>query len=105
MAEIEAGAAGAREPGADAPALVAFVRAIGLRQGDVQVLTLAAPDGKILAENRASPLDRNKAQWMMFSGVRRPVGGWSAGAFTARYRVLRDGQPALESGFSVDLKS
>jgi hypothetical protein len=33
MAEIEAGTAGAREPGGDAPALVAFIRAIGLRQG------------------------------------------------------------------------
>jgi hypothetical protein len=105
MAEIEAGAAGAREPGADAPALVAFVRAIGLRQGDVQVLTLTAPDGKVLAENRAEPLDRNKAQWMMFSGVRRPAEGWPAGAFTAHYRVLRAGQPALESAFSIDLKS
>jgi hypothetical protein len=105
MAEIEAGTAGAREPGADAPALVAFIRAIGLRQGDVQVLTLTAPDGKVLAENRAEPLDRNKAQWMMFSGVRRPAEGWPAGAFTAHYRVLRAGQPALESAFSIDLKS
>jgi hypothetical protein len=105
MAEIEAGTAGAREPGGDAPALVAFIRAIGLRQGDVQVLTLMAPDGKVLAENRAQPLDRNKAQWMMFSGVRRPAGGWPAGAFTARYQVLREGRPALESEFSVDLKS
>jgi hypothetical protein len=105
MAEIEAGTAGARDPGADAPALVAFVRAIGLRQGDVQVLTLTAPDGRVLAENRAQPLDRNKAQWMMFSGVRRPAGGWPAGAFTARYRVLRDGRPALQDEFTLDLKS
>jgi hypothetical protein len=105
MAEIESGSAGAREPGRDAAALVAFVRAIGLRQGDVQILTLAGPDGKVLAENQAQPLDRDKAQWMMFSGVRRPAGGWPAGAFTARYRVLRDGKPALEDEFTLDLKS
>ena len=33
------------------------------------------PDGKSLAENKAPPLDRAKAQWMVFSGMKRP-GGW-----------------------------
>jgi hypothetical protein len=104
MAEIEAGTAGSRAPDRDAPALVAFVRAIGLRQGDRQVLTLTAPDGRVLAENRAEPLDRNKAQWMVYSGVRRPAGGWPSGTLTAHYRVLRGGGTALEARFSIDLK-
>ena len=104
MEAIEAGEAGRTAPGADAPALVAYIRAIGLRAGDVQALALAGPDGRVLAENRAKPLDRDKAQWMMFSGVKRPAAGWNPGAYRATYQVLRDGKPALEKSFDLDLK-
>lgn len=104
MEAIEAGEAGRSLPGGDAPALVAYIRAIGLRAGDVQVLALAGPDGAVLAENRAKPLDRDKAQWMMFSGVKRPAAGWRPGAYRATYQVLRAGRAAIEKVFDLDLK-
>jgi hypothetical protein len=83
---------------------VAFVRAIGLKGGDEQVLTVFAPDGKVLAENKAPPLDRNKAQWMMFAGVRNSKGSFDPGIYRATYRVLRDGGPAIEKTFQLDLR-
>jgi Peptidase family M23 len=103
MEAIESGEAGRTSPGQEAPALVAFVRAIALQGGDVQELALTAPDGRALAENRAPPLDRDKAQWMIFSGLKRPAAGWPAGEYRARYRVLRDGKPAIEKVFSLHL--
>lgn len=104
MEAIEAGDAARAVPNASAPALVAFVRAIGLKGGDAQVLTLTGPDGRVLAESRPEALDRDKAQWMMFSGIRRPSGGWPAGTYRARYTVQRAGKPALEHAFTLDLK-
>jgi hypothetical protein len=105
MAEIESGAAGRETPRADSPALVAFVRAIGLKGGDEQILTLFGPNGQVMAENRAPPLDRNKAQWMMFAGKRQPDGGFRPGVYRAVYRVMRDGRPAIERSFEVAVSS
>lgn len=101
MEAIEAGEAGREKPTTDSPALVAFVRAIGLKGGDEQILTVFAPDGKVLAENKAPPLDRDKAQWMMFAGVRNSKGAFDPGTYRASYRVMRDGKPAIEQSFEV----
>ncbi|MFC4174090.1 M23 family metallopeptidase [Microvirga sp. GCM10011540] len=101
MAQIEAGEAGREKITPDAPALVAFVRSIGLRGGDEQILTLLSPDGNTLAENKAPPLDRDKAQWMMFAGKKQPAGGFRPGRYRAVYRVMRDGKPAIEKVFEV----
>jgi murein DD-endopeptidase MepM/ murein hydrolase activator NlpD len=103
MEAIESGEAGRDTPTTKAPALVAFVRAIGLKGGDAQTLTLFSPDGKALAQNKAPPLDRDKAQWMMFSGVRQPEGGWRPGLYRAVYQVTRDGKPAIEQAFGLTL--
>jgi hypothetical protein len=101
FAFIEAGQ-GAR-PAADAPALVAYARAIGLRAGDVQEITLKGPKGEVLATNRAQPLPRNQAQNMLFVGKKRPAQGWAKGAYTGSYRVLRDGQVVLQQEFRTGL--
>ncbi len=104
MEAIEAGSAEQNIPTTASPALVAYVRAIGLRGGDVQTLTLFDSDGKPVAQNKAPPLDRDKAQWMMFSGVKQPEGGFKAGLYRAIYRVERDGKPAIEQAFGISLR-
>jgi hypothetical protein len=99
MEEIESGDAEAVAPGADAPALVAFVRAIGLRKDDVQQLRIVGPDGATLVDQTADPLDRAKAQYMFFAGRKRPPNGWSPGTYRATYSVRRGGVVALEDTF------
>lgn len=89
---VEAGSGSA--PGAEAPALVAFVRAIGLEGGDQLELVLQGPAGQVLAQNRAT-LDRDKAQWMIFTGARRPPAGWPHGTYAAKYGVRRAGKSVL----------
>jgi murein DD-endopeptidase MepM/ murein hydrolase activator NlpD len=98
-----AGAAEQEVPTTRSPALVAYVRAIRLKGGDVQTLTLFDPDGRPLAQNKVPPLDRDKAQWMAFAGVRPPEGGFRPGLYRAIYRVERDGKPAIEQAFGISL--
>jgi hypothetical protein len=106
MEAIESGEAGRTLPEPGAPALVAFVRAIGLRAGDSHSLSLIGPDDQVLAANRAEPLDRDKAQYMSFVGVKRPPDGWKPGVYRGRYSLSRQGsdKPVLEETFSMELK-
>jgi hypothetical protein len=103
MESIEAGNAGQAPVETSAPALVAFVRAIGLKKGDVQRLTLTAPDGSTLAENAANPLDADKAQAMLFVGKRRSLPGWAPGTYRATYEVDRGGITALTETFTANI--
>jgi murein DD-endopeptidase MepM/ murein hydrolase activator NlpD len=100
--KIESGALG-RPPNRDAPALVAFVRVIGLQQGDVQRLTVTAPNHALLADSTLPPLDRAKAQNLMFAGKRRPPAGWLAGSYEAHFTVSRDGAVVFERRFAISL--
>jgi murein DD-endopeptidase MepM/ murein hydrolase activator NlpD len=104
MEAIESGAADRNIPTTTSPALVAYVRAIGLKGGDVQVLILFDANGNAVAQNKAPPLDRDKAQWMIFAGFRPPPGGFPAGLYRATYRVEREGKPAIEQAFGIALR-
>jgi hypothetical protein len=73
------------------PALVYWIDVFGLEAGDRLVLTLAGPDGAILAQSE-TPIDRPKAQFFAFSGNRRPSGGWKRGFYTGTLEVLRGDQ-------------
>jgi hypothetical protein len=102
MEALEAGALPAAGPAA--PALVAYVRAINLEPGDVQELTLRGPAGGVVATSRAAPIERPRAQHMMFVGKKRPAAGWPAGRYQATYVVARaDGQEAVRKTFEISL--
>ncbi len=100
-AQIESGDAGARPPGPDSPAFIAFVRAIGLKQGDVQRMTITAPDGSAFVRSDLEPLPRDQAQSMMFAGRRRPAAGFQPGEYRVLYEVVRDGQPVLSHAMTA----
>lgn len=98
---IESGAAEAEPPLIDAPALVAFVRAIGLKSGDTQSLVVKNPEGVAIAESRAPALEKNMAQYMLFAGNRKPKDGWKPGTYQAAYFVRRDDKIVLEKIFEL----
>lgn len=88
---------------ASGAALVAFVRAIGLEAGDVQTLTVTFPDGKPLGAGSIPPLERAKAQYLMFTGKKRPPAGWAHGEYRARYEVRRAGKLVLIRDWTLRL--
>lgn len=101
MEAIEAG--GIAPPTRASPMLVAYVRAINLRGGDVQQLTIVGPDGKPLAAGAQPPLDRAKAQYMMFTGKRAGGAPWAPGEYKASYVVKRDGKAVISRTFAIRL--
>ncbi|HUO97793.1 MAG TPA: M23 family metallopeptidase [Rhizomicrobium sp.] len=102
MDDIEAGVTPA--PTAQAPALVAFVRAIGLAAGDIQTIAVRAPDGSNFVDSRAAPLDHYKAQWMMIAGKKNTGAGFARGTYAAHYSVERSGRTVLDKQFSFELR-
>lgn len=98
---VEAG--GIAAPSADSPMMIAYIRAIGLKSGDVQEIVVKGPDGEVLAQSRLPPLDRDKAQYLVYAGKKRPAAGWSKGVYTARYTVLRAGAPVLHREYELGL--
>lgn len=91
------------QPSVASPALVAFVQVAGLKAGDVQRLTVTGPNGAMIGDNRAQPLDRDKADWVMFSGRKRPATGWAPGSYQARYSLVRGGKALIERSFAIRL--
>lgn len=87
-------------PGRDAPALVFWAAAWGLRAGDRETLRLTAPDGSVLAETSAE-MPGDKAQWIRFAGHRLRQGAWPPGRYRGEYRVLRG--PAAAPTTVVDV--
>jgi Peptidase family M23 len=100
MQAIEAGDVPA--PVLDTP-LVAYVRAIGMKAGDTQTLQIAMPDGRVLVESSTKPLDRDKAQVMMFVGKKPPAGGWPRGVYRATYTISHDATVVVDRSFSIEL--
>lgn len=99
---VEEGKADGEQLTADTPALVAFVRAIGLKAGDAQRLTLKDPKGATIADNRAT-VEKDKAQSLLFTGRKRPQGGWNKGTYLAAFIVERDARIVLQKSFEITL--
>lgn len=96
---VEAG--GIAAPTVDSPMMIAYVRAIGLKAGDVQDIVVKGPNGEVLAQSRLPSLDRDKAQYLVYAGKKRPAAGWSRGVYTARYTVVRGGSTAVEREYHL----
>lgn len=101
MEQVEAG----RLPGPTrtSSVLVVYVRAIGLKSGDIQSLSLLGPGGQVLAATTSPPLPRDRAQQLLYVGKPRRDASWPAGRYLATYRVSRSGAIALEHTLSVSL--
>jgi len=91
------------QPTAESGTLVAYVRSINLQAGDVQRLTILAPDGSLVAKNEIPALDKAKAQYLVFAGRRKPATGWAAGRYSATFEVVRGGQSAVRKAFALTL--
>ncbi len=102
MADLETGTVKAGAPAPDWPALTAFIWAINLSSGDTVTVTLNGPGG-VAAEN-AVTLDRNKAQFLLFAGKKRPPGGWPAGIYHGSVTVTNGGEAKLKREWQAQVR-
>jgi len=98
---VEAGAIPG--PNAASPALLAYIRAIGLKAGDVQRLVVTGPGSAALAATDGPQLKVDRAQQLLFAGKRNTTGRFAPGVYTARYTVHRDGRLVREHRFQLTL--
>ncbi len=104
MDDVESGRAAEGPVATDSPELIAYVRAIGLKAGDIQTLTFRDPKGTLVARGLGQPLDANKAQWLSYVGKKRTMVSWPAGTYQAQYEVKRDGATILIKRFDFALR-
>ena len=74
---------------------MAYAWMINLQKGDRVLTQLTGPKG-IIASETSKPLNRNKAQYVQYSGKKRPKGGWRAGLYVSEVSVIRDGKRVLQ---------
>jgi hypothetical protein len=101
METIESGMVHQQTPGSRSNELVAYVRAIGLRKGDQQVLSVTYPDGGLLAEYKLPALESDKAQFFAIAGQRRKDKNWPAGTYASTFRVTNNGKQVLLKTFGL----
>lgn len=90
-------------PDSVSPALMAWVRVIGVKAGDVQTLTVTDPLNETFAENGPVKLDKSKAQWLAFAGRKRSVPSWPLGKYKAHFTLKRKGKVLIDHDFSFSL--
>lgn len=83
------------EIASNSKALVAYAWMINLQKGDRVLTQLTGPKG-IIASQTSKPLKRRKAQYVQYSGKKRPKGGWGAGLYVSEVSVIRDGKRVLQ---------
>ena len=95
-ADIEAGRLAGTSFTPDAAALVFWAEAFSLEKGDQIHITLIAPGGGLVAENRVT-LDRPLAKWHGYAGRKKRGDAWAAGTYTGRIAITRDGATVEKS--------
>jgi hypothetical protein len=103
MELVESGEILKHPPSPESDALVAYVRAIGLTEGDQQTLIVRGPDGAVLSEYKAPVLEWDKAQYFVASGRKRKGANWAPGTYTAKYLVIRNEEEVLRRDFEIKL--
>ena len=104
MEVVESGALRGQEPDRRSAVLAAYVRAIGLKKGDEQVLSVRFPDGSPLAEFRGQPLANDKAEFFVTAGRRQGPSDWPSGTYAAEFRVSNNGADVLSKTFQLSLR-
>ena len=91
-------------PGGKAVALVAYVRVLGVSAGDVETLSVSAPDGTAFAKKGPVQIPGAKAQWLSFVGRKRTQSAWPAGTYRAHYTLERAGAALVDQTFEVTVR-
>jgi murein DD-endopeptidase MepM/ murein hydrolase activator NlpD len=93
----------AEPPRRGAAGLTFFYEVLGPRKGDREIVVVLSPDGEVIARNQ-QVMDRNAAVRFGFVGRQAGEGGWPAGTYTARYRLVRGDEVLIDATRSVELR-
>ncbi len=97
--DIEQGDLKSRLPDHDSQAIVAYVRVMGVKKGDVQTFAIIGPDGEPIVKRVFDPLTSPKAQNSLYIGLKRPKEGWKLGIYSAIYSISEGNMPKANKWF------
>ena len=69
-----------------------WVEAYGVREGDINRLTVIGPDGAVTLRGGTTPSARTQARQFHAIGRAAPPAGWPAGSYRGEYQLVRDGR-------------
>lgn len=98
---IKDGQASARTLPRDAEGLVFWAEFFGLRRDDIIALEVRDPGGRLFVEDRFR-MDRTRA--VQFRAAGRSIGPWSAGTYTGRASLIRDGDVLSTIEATLDVR-
>jgi hypothetical protein len=81
--------------------LIAFLRIVNLKAGDIQRITITAPDGSIIASRVEPPIASNQAQRSVSIGKKRGLSGWQTDTYRTTYSLERRGRLIQEKQFQL----
>ncbi len=85
----------------DSDAIVGWVDVMAPKAGDSIVITIEQPGG--LKRNFATPIDKDKAQWFQFAGIKRTQPEWDSGTYTISAQLVRDTIPISEQQRTITI--
>ena len=84
------------------PALIFWVHAYGVLEGDRESIQLIDPSGTVVAENEQN-LSKSQRVWLSFVGKRANNDGLSQGNWHGRYQLSREGEILVSNDTVVTL--
>jgi hypothetical protein len=78
---------------------------IGLLRGDQPELILLDPKVSVIARHRHEKLLNPQAQTLIYSGVKRPLGGWINGSYTIKLLIMNNEELVVEKIKAIKLRS
>ena len=100
--DLEAGNKPAIPTSISASAIVIYARFINLKKGDKISFEIIGPAGEIIS-NTTKPLQRNKAQYVAYSGKKQPKESWQQGVYKAQIKLIRENEIIMQKENKVEL--
>jgi murein DD-endopeptidase MepM/ murein hydrolase activator NlpD len=104
LSEIEDGRHHNQRLAATAKALVFWSHAFGLRKGDIEILRVRDPEGRVVVEKEAPPFPRDKATYFRYVGRRLKAAAWPPGTYVGEYRLMREGEVVVRAVRKVEVR-
>ncbi|MFO0997969.1 MAG: M23 family metallopeptidase [Alphaproteobacteria bacterium] len=91
----------------DAPALVLWFEAFGVKNGDAVSFRLVAPDGRTVFDTSRTLVvgsTEQRAYQMLYAGERRGASPWPAGSYRGSVTLTRNDSPPIESRIETSVE-
>ncbi len=83
--------------------LILWTRLVGYRPEHELHMRIVDPHGQVLRDDRLDPVDRPKAQWLTWIGVRPGPDGWAPGSYVGEITVTQAGRVLARGSVTTEM--